>query len=78
MEQLKINRKFYKLYVNEEKSLYIFDLTDNDNIDIIQVKSEIERKYNVKINIFFKGYHKRYAKDFFKESNEYSFVFSTK
>lgn len=78
MEQLEISKKTYNLYVNQEKNLFIFDLTDDDNIDVIQVKNEIENKYNVKINTFFEGYHKCYSKDDFKESKDYSFVFSTK
>ena len=78
MKKLKINDKFYSLYINQEKDLYILDLSDDDNIEIIKVKDEIEKNYNVKINTFFQGSHKCYSKDNFKESKDYSFVFSTK
>lgn len=78
MGRIEINNKVYNLYINQEKDLYIFDLTNNDDVNVMQVKAEIENKYNIVIKTFFKGCYKRYAKDNYKESNDYSFVFLTK
>ena len=64
------------VWKSSENNSYIVDLNDNVSIPIEIVKDALEDFLNIEIKQYSKGGHKRYAKDNFEPSNEFSYWFS--
>ena len=68
----------YKVWKHPELNSYFVELTDETTIPIEIVKEAIEEFYNIEIKSYCVNGHKRYAKDNYKESNEFTYYFSVK
>lgn len=68
----------YYVWEHPTKEIYFVDLRDETRIPIEVVKDELEKLYDVKIQSYCETGYKRYAKDNYAESKEFSYYFSTK
>lgn len=79
-EKFKINynQKGYELSVwkSSEREFYMVDMNDKIDVPIDIVKDALENFFNIKIKQYAKGGYKRYAKDNYQPSKNFSYIFS--
>ena len=68
----------YEVWVHPDGNAYFVELTDETFVPIEIVKDALEEKFNIQIKSYCVNGHKRYAKDNFAESNEFTYYFSVK
>ena len=68
----------YSVWKHPEQEAYFVELTNEKYTPIEVVKDALEETYGIEIKSYCENGHKRYAKDNFAESNEFTYYFSVK
>ena len=66
----------YEVWQHPESKACFVDMTEETRIPIEIVKEALEKKFNIKISKYHETGHRAYARDNYKESNQFSYCFN--